>query len=282
MQTSLLTIQAIRTRVTEYQKPPSMLNPSQQKANVESLPRLAPNLRQGQIFVSPSAPSTPMRKIESTIGNLAKSLGQSPPSRNITPVGLVSPLVSPRVKKLSNLAGQKLLTQSPGQQSEPQPTSFKETFNTYLKTFIQSPLGYPFRQPFARRIDAVVFGTAKGYSDVFVILNAIEALSVLTLSSLKEDPYGNVANDVGGIMKAYVLVLGDLTRFADEMEVHWTDYEGRQQGGSGSGSDDVELVCMKLKEGLASMVEAFEPYATDFGIDGNVIRMVRGALMGPR
>ena len=220
-----------------------------------------------------------MRKIESTIGSIAKSLGQSPPSRNITPVGLVSPLVSPRVKKLSNLAGQKLLTHGPGQQSEPNPTSLKETFNTYLKTFIQSPLGYPFRQPFARRIDAVAFGTEKGYSDVFVIANAIEALSVLTLSSLKEDPYGNVAKDVGGIMNAYVLVLGDLTRFADEMGVHWTDYEGRQQRG---GSDDVELVCTMLKEALASMVEAFEPYATDFGIDGDVIRMAKGALAGPR
>ena len=260
-----MAIQAIQNRVTEYQKPLSTLNPSQQNNNVEHLPRLVPNLRQGQIFVSPSAPSTPMRKIESTIGNLAKSLGQSPPSRNITPIGLASP----RVKKLSNLAGQKLLTQGPGQQRELKPTSLKETFNTYLQKFIRSPLGYPFRQPFARRINAVAFGTAQGYSDVFVIVNAIESLSVLAVIALKEDPYGKVAPDIGGIMKAYIQVLRTLYQFVEGMEVHWTDIEGRR------GSEDVDLVCMRLKEGLASMVEAVEPYATDFRIENQVIQTAK-------
>ena len=266
MQASLTTIQAIQTRVTEYQKPPPTLNPSQQTANVEPLPRLAPNLRQGQIFVSPSAPSTPMRKIESTIGSLAKSLGQSPPSRNITPIGMASP----RVKKLSNFAGQKLLTRGP---AEPNPTSLKASFNTYLQKFIRSPLGYPFRQPFARRINAVAFGTPQGYSDVFVIVNAIESLSVLAVSSLTEDPYGKVANDIGGIMKAYIQTLATLYQFVDGMGVHWTDIEGRTQG---AGSEDVELVCQKLKGGLTGMVQAFEPYAEDFGIEEMVLRAARG------
>ena len=265
MQTSLMAIQAIQTRVTEFQKPPSALNPSQQNTNVESLPRLAPNLRQGQIFLAPSAPSTPMRKIESTIGSFAKSLGQSPPSRSMTPIGLASP----GVKKLGNLAGQKLLTQRPSQQSERNPTSMKETFNTYLKSFIRSPLGYPFRQPFARRVNAVAFGTAQGYSDVFVIINAIEALNVLAIASLKEDPYGKVANDIGGIMKAYIQVLGTLYQLMDGMGVHWTDIEGRRA------SEDVDLVCTKLKEGLASMVEAFEPYASDFYIENKVIQTAK-------
>lgn len=263
-----MAIQAIQTRITEYQKPPSVLNPSQQKANVESLPRLAPNLRQGQIFVSPSAPSTPMRKIESTIGSLAKSLGQSPPSRNITPIGMASP----RVKKLSNFAGQKLLTQGLGPQTELNPTSLKATFNTYLQKFIRSPLGYPFRQPFARRVNAVAFGTAQGYSDVFVIVNAIEALSVLAVSSLEEDPYGRVAKDVGGIMKVYIQVLATLYQFVDEIGVHWTDIEGRTRG---AGSEDVDLVVTKLKEGLVGMIEAFEPYAEDFGIEDKVMRTAR-------
>ena len=260
-----MAIQAIQTRVIEYQKPPSTSNPSQQTASVESLPRLAPNLRQGQIFVSPSAPSTPMRKIESSIGNFAKSLGQSPPSQNVTPVGLASP----SVKKLSNLAGQKLLTQGPSQKSELNPTSFKETLNTYLNKFIRSPLGYPFRQPFARRVNAVAFGTPQGYSDVFVIVNAIEALHVLAVRSLKEDPYGKVANDVGGIMTAYIQVLSTLYQFVDGMGVHWTDIEGKRA------SEDVDLVCTKLKEGLASMVEAFEPYAADFRIESKVMQTAK-------
>ena len=265
MQTSLVAIQAIQARIIEYQKPPSTSNPSQQSIYVEPLPRLVPNLREGQIFVSPSAPSTPMRKIESTIGNLAKSLGQSPPSRNLTPIGLASP----GVKRLSNLAGQKLLTQASGKQSELNPTSFKDTFNTYVQKFIRSPLGYPFRQPFARRINAVAFGTPQGYSDVFVIVNAIEALSVLAVTSLKEDPFGKVAADIGGIMKTYIQVLGTLYQFVDGMEVHLTDIEGRRN------SEDVDLVCTKLKDGLTSMVEAFAPYAADFRIDDQVIRTAR-------
>ena len=262
MTESLKTIQAIQTRIIEYQKPTS--TPTQPTTNVESLPRLTSGLRQGQIFVSPSQPSTRTQKAEATFGSFAKSIGQSPPSRNVTPIGYAIP----HVKKLSNAAGQKLLTQ--GQQTNLSPTGLTHTFNTYLTTFIASPFGYPFRRPFARRVNAIVFGTEAGYSDLFPILNAIESLSILAVASLKEDSYGKVAYDVNNIMTVYINTLDTLQQFVQALPTHWTDIEGTREVA------DVDLVCRALKEGLGRMGEAFEPYAVDFGIEGVVMRRARG------
>ena len=93
------------------------------------------------------------------------------------------------------------------------------------------------------------------------------------MASLKEDPYGKVAYDVGGIMKTYILVLGALQSFVEGMQPHWTDAEGAV--GKRRGSEDVDLVCIKLKEGLGRMVDAFEPYAGDFRIEERVVRTAR-------
>ena len=261
MNQSLKTIQAIDTRIAEYQKPTSTSN--QPGNGIEALPRLTSGLRQGQIFASPSKPSTPAQKVESTIGAFAKSVGQSPPSRNVTPIGYASP----RVKQISNVAGHKLLTQS--QQTSLSPAALRRTFDNYLKTLIASPIGYPFRQTFARRVNAITFGTDGGYSDFFPIINAIEAVSVLAVASLEEDPYGKVAHDINGIMKNYIQTLDTLQLFVQGMAVHWTDVDGKR------GVKDVDLVCAALREGLGKMSEAFEPYAMDFGIDGAVMRRAK-------
>lgn len=93
------------------------------------------------------------------------------------------------------------------------------------------------------------------------------------MASLKEDPYGKVAYDVGGIMKTYILVLDALQSFVEGIQPHWTDVEGAE--GKQRGSEDVDLVCIKLREGLGRMVGAFEPYAGDFGIEERVMRSAR-------
>lgn len=193
---------------------------------------------------------------------MAKSIGQSPPSHS-------SPLsrISPHAKRLTGTASQKFLSQ--GQQENLSPEGLRATFNTYLLRFVRSPLGYPFRQPFARRITAVVFSTPQGYSDVFVICNAIDTLSLLTVASLTEDPYGKVAYDVDLIMKTFIMVLVVLQGFVNGTETHWTDVEGVRE------VMDVDDVVNKLKEGLGMMVRAFEGYATDFGIEKGVVRQAR-------
>lgn len=252
MNRSLQTIQAVQARITEYQKPAS--TQTQPTNNVETLPRLTSGLRQGQIYAPPSKPATTTQKLESTLGNFAKSIGQSPPARNVTPIGYASP----RMKQLSKAAEQKLLTQ--GQQTNLSPASIRQTFNNYLMTFIASPVGFPFRQTFTRRVNAVVFGTEGGYSDFFPIINVIEALSLLTVASLQEDTYGKVAYDVNSIMATYIQTLDTLQQFVQGLPVHWTDVERRRE------VREVDLVCAALREGLGRMSEAFEPYAVEFGI----------------
>lgn len=114
-----------------------------------------------------------------------------------------------------------------------------------------------------------MFSNPQGYSDVFVICNAIDTLSLLTVASLKEDPYGKVAYDVDLIMKTFIIVLVTLQGFVTGTETHWTDVEGVRE------VEDIDIVVSKLKEGLGMMVRAFEGYAADFGIEKGVVRQAR-------
>lgn len=258
----LLVIQGVSSRINNHRNPPPKNPIPQSSAPIQSLPRLTPGLRQDPILNAPAAPNTPLKKVEYGIGNIAKSFGQSQPQKT-------SPLsrLSPHAKRITNTAGQKLLTQ--GQQDSLSPESLRATFGGYIMSFIGSPFGYPFRQPFARCINAVAFGTPQGYSDVFVIVNAIDSLSVLTVASLKEDPYGKVAYDVDLIMKTFIMVLVTLQGFVTETQTHWTDVEGSRE------VEDVDIVVGRLKGGLGTMVSAFEPYADDFGIDKGIVRQAK-------
>lgn len=114
-----------------------------------------------------------------------------------------------------------------------------------------------------------MFSTPQGYSDVFTICNAIDALSLLTVASLQEDPYGKVAYDVDLIMKTFIMVLATLQDFVKGTETHWTDVEGVRE------VKDVDVVVNKLKEGLGMMVKAFEGYAVEFRIEKGVVRQAR-------
>ena len=258
----LETIQAVPSRITDYQRPSAPTNPQN---NVETLPRLTQGLKEGQIFVSSPKPITSTQKLESTIGSIAKSYGQSPPSRNGTMMGYAAP----QMKRISSAASQKLLTD--GQQESLSPAGIRESFNTYLTMFLRSRFGYPFRQTFAGRVNTVAFSTLQGYSDVFAIVNAIESLNFLTVASLKDDSYGRVAYDVNKIMTTFLQVLDALQGFVKELPPHWTDIEGTRE------VEDVTLVDTKLREGLGRMSEAFRDYAVDFRIEGSVLRRAKMA-----
>ncbi|KAL8826641.1 MAG: hypothetical protein Q9191_003673 [Dirinaria sp. TL-2023a] len=278
---SLLTISSVSTRISNHLNPPTATPPAQQQQQQppsDSLPRLTPGLRQDPIFAPPSTPNTLLKKFSSGLSSTLKSYGESPP-----PTLKSNPLTrfSPQAKRLTGAAGQKLLTSSQHEALTTKPQSLRATFSSYMHAFIRSPLGHPFRQPFSRRVNAIAFGTSRGYTDVFIVANAIDALTLLTLCSLKEDPYGKVAYDVEGILQTFCNTFTSLQEFVDRLEEHWTDVDDVGGGGGGGGREggkevkDVEIVKQRLRAGLGSLVDAFGPYAEDFGIRRAVLERAR-------
>lgn len=261
MNACVAVIQGINIRIADYQSPPSTApqQSTQQQNQVQSLPRLSAPLRQDQITLNPLPPSTSRERIQSNIGTVAKSLGQAPSSPSSK--SPLSPL-SPRAKQYLGTARNKLLTQ--GQQEAISPASLKSQFNDYLMQFLRSPVGLPFRQTFQRRLCAVVLGTP--YSELNVIVDAIDSLTSLAVASLEEDNFGKVQKDIPGLIRTLVNTTTRLESFVTGFAVHWTDVNFHVMNGEGRKVDDVERVLHSLRTGLRRMVAAFGGYAVELGL----------------
>ena len=135
--------------------------------------------------------------------------------------------------------------------------------------FLKSPLGWPFRQHYHRRLAHAVLGTPYGEPSLYI--NAACALAGLTVESLREDKYGNVQRDVAGIVRALTGLITKLETFRGRLDGHWTDVEGDKV------CKEVDGVVEVLKDSLARLVEAFGPYARDLRLSLGDMRLAREA-----
>lgn len=260
------TIQGITDRINEFQNPSSKSPPPQQQANLQSLPRISAPLRQEQVFRNPLSPTTRREKLQSTIGAIAKSYGEAPPSQQPS-----SPL-TPRTKQYLGVARNKLLTQS--QQHALSPSGITASFHESIMRFLRSPLGLPFRQTFQRRVLSVVLGSPN--SQFGQIIDAVDALSFLAVASLKEDLYGKVSKDVVVLIRTYANTITALEAFVRDMAVHWTDVEFHDRK-----VDEVDLILASLKVALREMISGFGRYAGELEIseqEMDTARMVAGMV----
>ena len=258
-------ILSISNRITEYQNPTTSSAHPQQKITIETLPPISAPLRQENVFSNPPSPSTRREKIESSVGTIAKSYGQSP-----QPTKPLKFLENQRAEsqKYLGAARQKLLTQ--GQQQTFSSSGLLAQYNDYLMRFLRSPAGYPFRQTFKRRVCTVVLGSP--YSELHPILDSINTVSTLALASLKEDNYGKVAKDIPLLIRAYVSTTSSIEGFVNSLPAHWTDVEFSEQDRK---AEEVELIVGALKTGLRDMLGAFGQYATELGMGAGEISTAR-------
>ena len=203
--------------------------------------------------------------IEASLGSIAKSYGQSP-----QPVHSLKYLENKRADTEKFLAAQhqKLLTQ--GQQEKYSKSGLLAQYNDYLMRFLRTPAGYPLRQTFKRLICTVVLGTP--YSGLHTIINSINTLSILAVTSLTEDPYGRVAKDVPLLVRAYASTIQSIEGFVISLPPHWTDVEFAE---SDRKVEEVELVVSELKRGLGDMVKGFGQYSAELGMSEGEIAAAR-------
>ncbi|MCJ1401728.1 hypothetical protein MMC11_004945 [Xylographa trunciseda] len=268
LNTSLVTIQAITSRIIDFEHPrPSAPLPAQQaQQKVEELPRIVPPTKYENVLSSPSKPRDSREKLESAVGSMARSFGQSQPA---------SSPISPRAKQAIDFARDKLLTTD--QKNAIDSASLKSLFFDYVNRFLRTPIvGAPFRQTFERRVRRLVLGSP--YSQLSPIVSAIDSVANLALASLKEDQFGTVNKDLPLIIRTFANVIQSVERIIQQMPIHWTDTEFQDRDGEGRRIEEVELVLEHLRWGLRQLLEDFGPYALDLGLGPQELKACRGIV----
>lgn len=245
-------INGINTRIAEYEAPPLSPATSAQTQDDPGLPRLAPPLKEDNIYSASQAPRSRGALIAHTVGSIAKSHGRSPSD-------------SPASKLIDQ--ARSALAMDKGKISSA--SGISTQVNKYILQFLQSPMGWPFRQEYRRKMASVVLGSP--YGDVGIIVDAVDSLSRFSVCSLKEDPYGNVQRDVPNIIRTFTATIGRLEGFKRSLGVHWTDIEKKQE------SPEVEIILSTLKRGLQELIATFGDYSEDLRLSQREMREAREA-----
>ncbi|KAL5342557.1 nucleoporin protein Ndc1-Nup [Aspergillus crustosus] len=279
-------IQGISTRVEVARAGPlgSKPPPSETKSDtvLHTLPRLTDPLQADNIFADSPKPTSTQAKLGEGFSTTLRSLGNSP---DWTPKARAhardvfdrasSVVLSPERKQkfLTSTQDLKMITgAAPGRPQNVHP---------YLVQFLRSSIGSFVRQPFARRLSGIVFGTPT--SNLSSIIFSINSITRLLVASLEEDSYGKVQADVPSIVRLFTQTTTTLEEYAhSELDIHWTDITFPSKGDSTAQNaarrvPDVELVIDSLKNSLKQLLAAFNPYLKDIGLVGKDLRLAREA-----
>jgi nucleoporin NDC1 len=228
------------------------------KTEPMGLPSIANRgVQDGEVFAKQSS------TFSQNVGNIARSVGQNPNAQNP---------ISPRARRAIEWGTDRVLSKE--QQAQLSKQALGKEGNAYVLSFLQTPVGEPFRKTFARLAKAVIFGIPR--SNCVNIVHAIRSLTALVLASLKEDDYGQAAKDVPAIIRVYTATIGEIQRFLTVLEPSWTDVEFDAKK-SRQVREIVDVV-QELMNGLEQMLLAFGEYAGSLGLTKREVREAKEAV----
>jgi len=251
-------VQGITTRIDAYN---GVGNPAPAPEPViKTREAIAPPLKTDNIFATQPLPmGTPART-----GEWAKSVAAKYGN---------SPGAEP-AKDVLKYAGRRLLSDKQRDALSKQPAEVEKRAEGLFDALVKSPVGWPFRQSFERMVTGVVCGTP--YSQVSVIVDAIDALTRLIVESLKEDVYGQVSGDVVAIVRTYLSTLKAIQTFVKDTKPHWTDVSFSEKKRIEVG--EVNAVVDALRDGLGAVLGAFGEYLPAMGLSSAEIRAIKGSV----
>ena len=257
-------IEGINARIQESLRSPVPAPAPQQPQTVQNpkpLPRIAAPLRQGKVFTS----APPSHSTQEMIGDFTKSIGQDP-----LPPGSGSPLDPKRLIQRAHAS----LPEKRQEALAKEIQNAKLTLDNSLVSIIRSYVGYPFRRTVQRRAAAVIVG--EPYGDLGTIVDAIDSVARLAVSSLTEDPFGKVHADVPAIIRAYTSTINNIRTFKEKVPVDWTDVDliGRE---GAKEMKEADLALEALRAALGEVLKGFGEYAGDMGMSIADMRMAREA-----
>ncbi|KAG9954274.1 hypothetical protein KCU85_g659, partial [Aureobasidium melanogenum] len=256
--TCLIEIQSVIQRIQDSQGAVAHA-PEQPPQPLQTLPKISSRpVREDAIFMAPPPPATGLQAFESSVGLVARSYGQSH--------GATNP-VSPRAQKLLEYGADRILTKE--QQQQLGRAGMVDNANGLISWLIRTPFGIPFRQSFARRVNATVFGVP--FSTSAIITNAVQAVCGLAVASLKEDNLGQVQKDISTIVRTLIITTQQIQLFIRNLPPHWTDvdFDGNRN------VPEVEELLKVLRDGLHEIVVTFGEYAGNLGLSKSEMMIAR-------
>lgn len=244
-------VQGIRARIEEAAAGPKSAQkpPDPDAMEIDSLPRIAPAIKQGVIYADSPPPQTRTEEIESYIDWGVKRLGQSK-----NPYSPPVPTRKALVKYVT-----------------PTGVSSKDmtmgSFRRYLWSRVQSsPVGWFFRTTFERKVNSVILGPPHG--NAAVIVDAIEATTRMLVASLAEDTYGQVFAGVPGTVRTFTNTIIAIESFVQKV---------KEEASEDSDIEEVEIILARLKGAVVELLSAFQLYLTDQGLSAAEHRQAQNA-----
>ncbi|KAF2662304.1 hypothetical protein K491DRAFT_753404 [Lophiostoma macrostomum CBS 122681] len=209
-----------------------------------SAQRLTKPLIEGQILGPGEPPETRLQWVEQAASQIART--------HSSPQNAQNAVAREYLKK-----GQQKAIEV-AQQAESSAKGYKETF-------AKSWPGRFFRRSLPRVANSVLFSTP--YTKRTVILNAVVALTNLTVSSLKEDGPGQFHHLVPDIIRTFTATIKSIEAYMYGLEVHWTDADTLAKPESERKKvEEVDGLVKELKDGLSKQLGAFVEYLEGIGM----------------
>jgi nucleoporin NDC1 len=209
-----------------------------------STQRIAQPLKQGQIMGPGEPLETRLQWVEQAASQIART--------HSSPQNAQNALAREYLKK-----GQQKAIEG-AQQAETAVKGYKEHFAT-------SWPGRLFRYTVRRAANGVIFDTP--YSKRGIILNAVIALTNLTVFSLKEDGPGQFQYLVPDIIRGFTAAIKSIEAYMQSLEVHWTDVDTlAKPEGERKKVEEVDELVAELKSGLSKQLGAFVEYLEGMGM----------------
>ncbi|KAI9731757.1 MAG: hypothetical protein M1834_004546 [Cirrosporium novae-zelandiae] len=253
-------VQQIDSRIAAWKRSSAARPKMDQTAGSTSLvklPRMSLAINNNDILTSRPPPNSFTELTARQAGKLAKSYGQSPDW-------------TPQAKEYVKTGFRKLPKEF---RTKYDPNNLRQPISNFIRQFLLSPLGQPFRQTFSRNACAIVFGSPTG--NLGVVLDAINCLTKLLVCSLKEDPWGKAQADVSEVICVFTQTIEAVEELLQTLPIPRTDvyFDDR----SGRNVEEVMTLLKCLSEGLRELIEAFQPYAGDIGLSPRDLTMAKRA-----
>ena len=201
---------------------PPALTVDTKPQTIATLPKLVQETKAGDIFVPPTSSQSARKAVEGWALEGVKRIGTSP-----------EPWRPPLDKAV-------LMIEQSG---------VGEASQTITREVRQSPLAWFFVTSNGARINATVLGSPQG--NAAVLVDAIEVVTRMMISSLQEDLYGNTIKGVPAAVKQFTTSITLIETFI------------KANSPSPGSITEVEIVLGRLKAGLRELLAAFQTFLSE-------------------
>lgn len=210
------------------------------------------------------------------VGNMAKSIGQSP--------GAANPL-TPRARQALKYGMNQTISQD--RQERWRKEGISHELGGWMMWILRQPgIGWVFQRTFSARTTAVLFSAP--YSKKSDLEHATKSLVKLATCSLTEDDYGQVAKDIPRVVRTLTTIIIEIEQFVANLAPDWTDVEFGPRRSRGTAGElvevpardvpDVQEMLAVLKSGLEQILLAFGEYTGTLGLSMKEVREAREAV----